>query len=156
MQPGDRFIGAFVTPQSIGVRFKEWPLHITIVSWCRGSVTTDDLSASLEYNLRGILPFMLKVGGEDWFANGKVLVNRVEQSPILNKIFRIVQDTEHKLAMEFVSTPHPSYEPHVTVQSTGRLRKGDTVNIDRLYIVELQKDGYKEIIAEVLLNGEAS
>jgi hypothetical protein len=152
MQPGDCFVGAFVSNQLVGKRFKQWPLHVTIVSWARSEQDSGELTQALSENLKNIQPFEAVVGREERLVNGTVLVNLIEQPIMFDKLFTIVKNTEDKLGFQFVSNAHPSYKPHVTVQPTERLQEGDKFLVRKLIIIE-QKGDYKEVVGEVSLNG---
>lgn len=136
--------------QNVGEQFTEWPLHVTVVSWARSELATAELAQALSESLRTVQPFEAVVGSEDKFANGTVLVNAIRRPTGFDKLFEAVKETEDRLGFEFVSTMHPSYEPHVTVQRAERLRAGDVFSVSKLYIVE-QRGDYKEVVGEVYL-----
>jgi len=41
MVPGDKLICLFIDDYSIGDKFSEWPLHITIIPWFRKDYLTE-------------------------------------------------------------------------------------------------------------------
>ena len=150
MQPGDRFVGAFVRPQPIGTQFTEWPLHVTVVSWVRGSASTQELEQALAAELGDFRPFEARVGEETLFVNGTVLVNLIQVPSQFEKLLPLVKSAEDTIGLTFVSTVHPVYKFHVTVQKAERLHEGDSFQVNQLSIVE-QKGGYKEVVGEVQL-----
>ena len=151
MQSGDLFIGVFIRHQKIGRTFIEWPLHVTIVSWARGAAEPQVLLAALDRELRSTKAFSVKVGPETLFSDGRVLVNEITDAKSLHNfidIYEKVKEVENKLGYRFVSTLHPRYRPHVTVQSLDRLHSGDEFDVRSLAVIE-QKGNHKEIIGEV-------
>jgi 2'-5' RNA ligase len=150
MQPGDIFVGVFVDKHAVGMKFTQWPLHVTLVSWSRpgGDSNLSTLRSQLKKKLRETKPFTAITSNEEWLAGGKVLVNLVTPKEEFEGLYDAIKQTEILAGFRFVSTLHPSYVPHVTVQPSERLHEGDEFTADRLYIIE-QKGEYKEVVGEV-------
>jgi len=154
MIPGDRLICLFIDDFKAGQTFHDWPLHITIVPWFRTQPTTGVLSIAIQEKLAGIEPFTANIGEEAGFGHkGKKLVNLVDLPSPLQKIEHIARDVLHAagswIVDETTQQKRP-FRPHVTVQGSNRLHKGDTVACKTLYIVEQQGE-HKEIVDKIIL-----
>lgn len=150
MIPGDRLICVFVQDQGAGARFKDWPLHSTIVPWFRSEVSSDSLASEVKASLEGAGAFVAAAGGEAGFGRkGQKQVNLIETSSPLEDIEQKVRRLLHGhgvwIADETTKVRRP-FRPHVTVQKSGRVHRGDTWSVKKLYIV-LQKGDYKEIVS---------
>lgn len=153
MIPGDRLVCAFVRPQTTGMQFKKWLLHVTIVPWFRLEDESADIAGGLEQALKTISPFEARVDGAAKFGPRRREVSLVKQPTGLNEVEAKVRGYLHKKRAWLVDeTTKRRYDfrPHVTMQGDEKLQDGDTFWVDRLYIVE-QKGDYKEIVAEVNL-----
>lgn len=142
---------AFVKPMEVGSRFKDWPLHITIVPWFRTDISSEELVSELVSKLADIKPFEARVGKETHFGGWRKLVNLIMQPSPLAQIERIVRTTlkshDAWLVDESTKKQRP-YRPHITAQLEGRVYEGDRIAIGKLYIV-MQKGDYKIIESEI-------
>lgn len=154
MLPGDRLVCTFVEPQTAGLQFKTWLLHVTIVPWFRLQEDTNVIAEGLERAMYSVEPFDVKTGDEAQFGPRKNRpVRLLHPTDQLERIETKVRDYLHKkrafLVDETTKKPY-SFRPHVTAQN-GFLLPADTkLYIDRLYIVE-QKGDYKDIASEIKL-----
>src|SRR6266480_1138891 len=99
MKPGDRLICLFVNPPIVGrnVRFKEWPLHVTIVPWFRLGTSHDELALELENTLLDLTQFEAVAGPNAGFGHNKSkVVSLVEPSPKFAEIEKRVRQTLKK------------------------------------------------------------
>lgn len=154
MLPGDRLVCALVEPQTVGMQFKTWLLHVTIVPWFRVDSASGVVAEGLSRALRSVRPFEATAGEDALLGPHKDrTVSLVRQPTPFTQIEAKVRTYLHKkrawLADE-TTKKHYEFRPHVTVQGEGRLYDGNTFWCDRLYIVE-QKDALKEVVAEVRL-----
>jgi len=154
MLPGDRLVCAFVERQRVGLQFKTWLLHVTVVPWFRVPSSSEAIAAGLKQALKTIAPFEVAGESEAMFGLRKNRpVRLLVQLTILSDIEQKVRTYLHKkrawLADE--TTKHrQEFRPHVAAQKDAGLQEGAKFIIDGLYIVE-QKGNYKEIVAEVKL-----
>lgn len=156
MLPGDRLVCAFVEPQSIGTRFRTWLLHVTIVPWFRLDETAATIAEGLAEALTNVGPFEAIGAGEAHFGPRKNRpVRLLEPSAPLMRSEAKVRSYLHKKRAWLVDETtkrHYGFRPHVTAQDDLLLPVGTSFEIAQLYIVE-QKGDYKEIVAEVRLDG---
>lgn len=151
MQSGDRLLCAFVSPQSVGLKFADWPLHVTVVSWFRTNIPVQQLEQMLTLNLEATQPFTATVGDDAQFGTKKnILVSLVEEPTPLGEVEQLARLALESSNVAIVAQKFPQYRPHVTVQRSARLQPGDNFFVDRLNIVE-QKGDYKQVVGEVLL-----
>lgn len=150
MKPGDRLVVSFIEPHDIGETFQSWPMHITIWAWFRSDVTNNTLAESLYKETKDLGSFKAVVGPEEMFGGGRVLVNVIEQSEELQQLHAKVESVLSDLFVQQLSRRYPTYRPHVTIQKKERLYEGDTLQVEKISIVE-QKGDHKEIVGEVYL-----
>lgn len=154
MRPGDRLITALVGPHKAGETFDEWLLHVTIVAWFRSDFSSEEIAQKLREQLRGIPPFEVTMAGEERLGfGGTALVNLVAQPTPFMEIQKRVERILDELGVVMTGTRGTwgeDYKPHVTVQSSERLREGDIWHCDRLYVVA-QLGGKNRIEAGVPL-----
>ncbi len=155
MLSGDRLICAFVEPQTAGVQFKTWLLHVTIVPWFRLHEDTSVLAQGIERAMYSIVPFNVTTGDVAQFGPRKNRpVRLLLPTEQLEYIESKTRDYLHKkrafLIDETTKKPY-SFRPHVTAQGGFLLPEHARLHIDRLYIVE-QKGDYKEIVSEIMLS----
>lgn len=155
MLPGDRLICTFVEPQTVGLQFKTWLLHVTIVPWFRLYEVTSIIVQGLGRAMYDIEPFDVMTGAEAYFGPRKNRsVRLLLPTEQLERIEMKVRDYLHKkrafLVDETTKKPY-RFRPHVTAQNGFLLPENARLRIDRLYIVE-QKGDYKEIVSEIELS----
>lgn len=152
---GDRMIAGFVHPVQVGDTFTEWPLHVTIVSWFRTTLSTSQLDAVLAEAYKGVEPFVTTVGPEAYFGPLRsTLVNLITLPNQFTELFNRTMQVVNRHAIKMVAKPHNPYRPHVTVHKHGRVHEGQTISCDRLYVIRYcVEDGrrFKRIEAEVVL-----
>jgi len=152
MLPGDRLVCAFVEKQTVGLQFKQWPLHVTIVPWFRLDETSEVIAQGLERALAAIPPFQLVADGTAQFGpRGGRPVSLLRASEPLIQVeekVRIYFHKKHAWLVDETTKKRYDFRPHVTMQGDAHLQDGDTFLCDRLYIVQ-QKGDYKEITNEV-------
>ena len=154
MLPGDRLVCVFVETQKVGVHFKDWLLHVTIVPWFRLESSSETIAQGLQRAVTTIAPFEARAGDIVKFGPKKNRPARLLELPTpFTEIEQRVRSYLHKkrawLVDETTKKPR-QFRPHVTVQKAGELDEGQTFRVSSLYIVE-QKGDYKEIVAEVPL-----
>lgn len=156
MQPGDRLICAFLEPLSVGRQFKEWPLHVTVMPWFRLDDPSDRVAAGLEQAFSGIAPFSAEAGRQVSLGPKKNRPARVLEPagsfPGLEARSRRYLHKKRAWLVDETTQARREYLPHVTYQRGDVLGADRTIYCDRLYVVE-QKGDYKEIVAEVPLDG---
>lgn len=156
MQPGDRLIVIFAERREVGEEFTGWLPHITIVPWFRLDIADQELAGRLEVELKSIPKFKVEIGGEAGFGSrGRKLVNLVKLPSPLEEIerrSRSLLKAHQAWLVDETTKKRRTFRPHMTVQPTGRLQKGDSFICDSLYVVT-QAGNYKKITAEVPLNG---
>ena len=151
MLPGDRLACLFVGRMHRGDRFRQWPLHITIVPWFRLPDLNEDLGSGLERALWSVRPFAARADGEAHFGPRRRLVRLLDVAPPLVTVEYKVRGYLHKKRAWLVDETtkrHYDFRPHVTAQHEQELPATAVVECARLYIVE-QKGDYKEIVSEV-------
>lgn len=154
MLPGDRLVCAFVEPQRLGLQFKEWLLHVTIVPWFRVEDTSDAIAEGMHEALTTIEPFTATAGDTAYFGPRKRTVRLLVQPTPFTHVEQKVRTYLHKKRAWLVDETtkrHYDFRPHVTEQEQQGLGEGQSFHCDRLYIVE-QKGDYKEIVSEVFLD----
>lgn len=152
MKPGDRLITALIGNHTIGEAFREWLLHVTIVPWFESSVSSEELANLLDKAYQDIQSFTVVLANEVRMGyEGKALVNLVQTPTPFSDIYsRTEQVLDSVRANRLTRGWSDAYRPHVTVQRSARLHRGDSFLVDRLYIVSQQGD-FKRIEAEVPL-----
>jgi 2'-5' RNA ligase len=152
MQPGDRLVCAFVLPRQVGERFKQWPLHVTIVPWFRNEVPSGTLARELQSGYEGARPFMVSVGKESRFGYRRQKTVNLLDSPELYRLEGQTRRVLHAHGSWVVDEADKtrSFRPHVTAQDGERVHEGDNFRIETLYIIE-QKGEYKDVTAEIPL-----
>lgn len=153
MQPGDRLICALVVPRPPGYRFKDWPLHVTIVPWFRVGMSSEELAEDLRKQLVGSKPFVVAVGAEARFGYKERKQVNLVAAPLLMRLegqTRRFLHAQEAWVVDEADQTRRGFRPHVTVQKNDRLQTGDTFQCDRLYVVA-QHGGYKELEAEIIL-----
>jgi|GEM_PF-592764 len=147
MLPGDRLICAFVENRPVGVQFKHWFLHVTIVPWFRLEEPSDVIAQGLSRSLKSIRPFEAVADGEARFRSRQNSpVTLLQQPTPFTEIEQKVRAYFHKkraLLVDETTKKHYEFRPHVTAQGDEGLKFGDMFWCDRLYIVE-QKGDYQQ------------
>jgi 2'-5' RNA ligase len=153
MQLGDRLICVFVTPQTVGSCFKQWPLHITIVPWFRLKTDSSQISDGLQKSLSPFGAFEVRVGEKTRFGPKRNRPAHLLEPGAFPELERRVRSYLHKKRAWLVDETtkvRRAYRPHITFQGDERLSEGGTVFCDRLYIVE-QKGDHKTVESEIYL-----
>jgi 2'-5' RNA ligase len=153
MKPDDRLICLFVKDDASRVRFKEWPLHLTIVPWFRLDTPSQVLAQEITKELHGIGAFPVVMAEATQFGYKKSKsVNLVAPPSLLFEIEKRVRATLKRhhawLVDETTKKRKRVYRPHVTAQKNDRLQAGDVFWCHKLSIVT-QRGEYKEITAEI-------
>ncbi|HEX5744485.1 MAG TPA: 2'-5' RNA ligase family protein [Candidatus Saccharimonadales bacterium] len=156
MQPGDRLICTLVEPLGVGHRFKEWPLHVTVLPWFRLEDPSYRVAAGLARAFSGIGPFSAKAGKDVRLGPKKNRPARVLEPagsfPELEARTRSYLHKKRAWLVDETTRTRREYLPHVTYQRGDVLGADRTIYCDRLYVIE-QKGDYKEIVAEIPLDG---
>jgi 2'-5' RNA ligase len=154
MLPKDRLVCAFVEPQTVGLQFTQWLLHVTVVPWFRIGETTEVIRGGLQRALSAIKPFSVTVEGEAMFGPRKNRPVKLLRSPNgFEAIEPKVRNYLHKksaLLIDETTKRKTPFRAHITLQPGASIADGDVVTCNRLYIVE-QKGDYKEIVGEISL-----
>ena len=152
MRPGDRLICAFVDHFDQGDRFKDWPLHVTVVPWFRTEFSSDKLADELCDRLCSHKSFQVVMSDETQLGRGKT-VNLVARPTPLMEIeeqVRVVVKRNDAWLIDETTKRHREFRPHVTAQKDIRLYRGDTFICNAFYVIE-QKGDHKEVVARVNL-----
>jgi 2'-5' RNA ligase len=153
MLPSDRLICAFVEKQPAGYIFKDWPKHITIVPWFRLPISSVQLAEQLQKQYTGLKAFRVAVLDEKQFGYKERKAVNLVSAPELKIIevrTRYLLHTYKAWIVDESDNTRRNFRPHVTVQNSGRVNKGDSFCCDSLYIV-FQHGDYKQIDNVVLL-----
>jgi 2'-5' RNA ligase len=154
MKPGDRLVCAFVDKLDVNMRFKAWPLHLTIVPWFRTGVSSEELAKRIKESIKAIKPFTAKAGEIAHFGHRKSKeVNLIVQPSAFTEIERDARRLLNGLqawVVDETTKRKPQFNPHVTVQKLGRLNAGDVFECDSVYIVE-QLGNEKIVSAKIRL-----
>src|SRR5438132_1325280 len=127
MRPGDRLICAFVNPINEGAQFKEWPLHVTIVSWFRLDITSAQLAQALQAHFIGSEPFKIDVQAEAQLGYKKRKTVNLVTAPELIKLEGQTRRWLHAhkaWVVDEADKTRRGFRPHVTHLKTGRLYEG--------------------------------
>jgi 2'-5' RNA ligase len=154
MIPGDRLVCAFVESQAVGVQFRTWLLHITVVPWFRLGDPSEVITEGLGRAMYGIEPFDAVTGASAQFGPRKnrpvrLLLPDGQLVEIEAKVRAYLHKKHAFLIDETTKKPY-DFRPHVTAQHGFLLPENTRLHISELYIVE-QKGDYKEIVSEVRL-----
>ncbi|MDQ3123589.1 MAG: 2'-5' RNA ligase family protein [bacterium] len=133
----------------VGDRFTMWPLHVTLLP----PFQADNANEVLE-NIKPItdstLPIFAQAGELAQFGT-KIFVRKIVINPELqalhNKILQLAQNLGWQTSGKYVGS---YYTPHITRKS-GRDFEGNEFVIKDLHIVEALPQGYRRIIAKLLL-----
>lgn len=153
MLPGDRIICAFVYELPEGAKFKDWPIHITLVPWFRLDVASPLLAEQMQKYYIDRKAFRIEVLEEAKFGYKKQKVVNLVASPELIKL----EDQTRRLLhykkawiVDEADRTRLGFRPHVTALKTGRVNNGENFWCDRLYIVS-QRGTFKQIDSVVRL-----
>jgi 2'-5' RNA ligase len=154
MAPGDRLICAFAYDVEVGMTFRAWPLHITIVPWFRLALGSSELAARLQKLLKDMAPFDILIGEDTYFGYRRdKLVSLVQAPSPLEEIEQRVRGFLHQqdawLADETTQRRRP-FRPHITAQGASRVHEADSFSLAKLFVVE-QEGAQKHIVAAVSL-----
>ena len=153
MLPGDRLVCVFTEPQPVGREFKTWLLHVTIVPWFRLPDETAAIAEGLAKALTDVKPFSSAVGETEMFGPKRQRPAHLMESAGFPEVENKVRTYLHKKRAWLVDETTKrkrQFKPHVTYQNDTHLAEGDSIKVDRAYIVE-QLGGHKRIAAEVTL-----
>lgn len=137
-----------VNPANVGDRFTMWPLHMTLLPWF-AAPDADIVKQKLEPVLQEVSPFEVMVGARDYLGrNHDVPVRLVQNTPQLQdlheKLLQTVEANGWELKGRYTGE---HYIPHVT-QKAGQDASG-TLQVDSVYIVERQSQGYREVVGSI-------
>jgi hypothetical protein len=154
VQPGDRLICALLKPLEAGHKFKEWPLHITVMPWFRLDDASDRIAAGLGRAFTCVGPFSARTGREVRLGPKKNRPGRVLEPagsfPELEKRTRRYLHKKRAWLVDETTHARRPYLPHVTYQRNDALAAGRIIDCERLYVIE-QKGNHKQVVAEVPL-----
>jgi 2'-5' RNA ligase len=153
MLPGDRLVCCFTSDQAVGVQFKKWLLHVTIVPWFRLDDRTEQIATGLAEALTAVAPFETEVGETSMFGPRKNRPAHLLEPARLPEVEQRVRSYLHKKRAWLVDETtrrKRTFKPHVTYQGDYHLEEGGMLEFRMVYIVE-QKGEYKEITAEIPL-----
>src|SRR5437868_1391450 len=139
MQPGDRLICAFISPATIGTKFKDWPLHVTVVPWFRLDLGTAKLAKELEVHFIISKPFKIDVQAEAQLGYKQRKTVNLVAAPelmILEGQTRQFLHAQRAWIVDEADKTRRGFRPHVTHLEAGRLHEGESFLCDQLYIVE--------------------
>lgn len=154
MQPGDRLVCALIEQKPVGYRFKQWPLHITIVPWFRLAAESSQIATGLKQSLVGSKAFRATVGKKDQFGYKKRKQVNLVVAPELMRLegqTRRFLHSHKAWVVDEADKTRRSFRPHITAQSDEQAHEGDSFRCDRVYVV-VQRGEYKEIENEIVLN----
>ncbi len=146
----DFVIVATVEPQDVGLRFSEWPLHITLVPWF-SAPGIETVKQICESAVTGIKQFSVTVGQREYFGQRKLPVKLIEPNPrIVELHMKLLQSINHQGWDVPGRYTGNQFRPHVT-RHHGKDAEGSVLITD-MYIVERLSQGYREIKAKIGLS----
>lgn len=152
MQPGDRLICCLVESLAVGDRFKEWPLHITIVPWFRLDDDSEHLAKGMSKTLTELVAFSVTATETVMFGpkhnRPAILVEPVEILANAHNHIRSYLHQKRAWLVDETTKKRYDFRPHVTFQGEEKLTTGDEVRVSELFMVE-QCGDYKEIVSEI-------
>jgi 2'-5' RNA ligase len=154
MKPGDRLICALIQPQPVGYRFKQWPLHITLVPWFRLDISSERLAGQMREAYVGGHAFEITVGMDAYFGyrnRKQVSLIDAPELPRLEGQSRRLLHAHKAWVVDEADKTRRGFRPHVTVQGDDRLHEGDRFICDRLYVIAQHGD-CKVVEAEIVLS----
>lgn len=153
MLPGDRMVCAFVNKQSMSSKFKDWPLHITIVPWFRLNISSSKLAKELKEHYIGSKAFQVTVLEETLLEYKEYKIINLVAAPELKILEGQTRRLLHALKTWIVDEADKTrngFRPHVTALSSGRVYEGDNFQCNYLYIVSQHGD-YKKVDSVIKL-----
>lgn len=130
----------------VGTQFSSnsWPLHATVVDTFAINWDVSGMTTKLDRLLTTYAPVRTIVGDDRFFGDqGQTRVSLLEKTDDLAKLHNDVIDVLEQGGWR-PNDPQFAKEgflPHTTVQSHGRLNKGDVVTFKALSIVDFFPDG---------------
>jgi 2'-5' RNA ligase len=138
--PGDKLACLLISPLESGIKFKDWPLHVTIVPWFRSRLDATTLSDEIKKGISNFSKFEFEIDDVAYFGkNQNKEVNLISSSLALNRLEQIVRQiikANSAWIVDQTARLKHDFRPHVTVQRDQRLHKGDRIVCSRLYLIE--------------------
>jgi 2'-5' RNA ligase len=124
---------------------RQWPLHITLIG-NYFSANSDDIIQAIGNVTATYSNFEVSVGADAYFgSDNEILVSTIRQSENLNALHQAVVRAVAGCGVEF-SNPsflNVGYKPHITAQVSARKNEGDSIMVEHVSLVELEKDGIR-------------
>ncbi|MDJ0336018.1 hypothetical protein QMG83_12355 [Salinibacterium sp. G-O1] len=118
-----------------------WPLHLTVVGNFVLEGSTYDVRDFLVDVTASHPPLTLLGGRDDWLP-GDQWVTRIEPNVALTELHQELRQGLLLLGARFeASGVMQHFAPHVAVQKTSRLRRGDTVMVGELALIDRAPGG---------------
>lgn len=153
-----KFIPAFFLPVvDRGQQFApgHWPHHITLFPPLEGEYDPE-FGEQMRAELNQHYPFIVRTAGEELFGpehDRTTKVRLLEPSLSLQGVHYLIEkaigDIQHD------KTFRSPYNPHVTVENYDDVRRGETILISGLSIVEKRLGGAWRVVDKVGLRGPA-
>jgi len=122
----------------------DWPLHITLVGNFLLDKTEGELIVRLGNTAVNIESIDVRIGDDTLFGPSEdIPVSLVEESTEIMNLQRQLVDSLSALDPKYY-TPEivlDRYRPHVTIQKSARLNKGQSVNVNNMTLVGLSLNG---------------
>jgi hypothetical protein len=142
-------VAHMVEPTEVGVPFRVWPLHMTLVP-PHEVPDVDDACEAYEQSVESIDPFEVVVGARAYFGAHGLPVKLVDTTTELDTLLGSLIGAMHQVDGHFTGTDvddsKGDLKPHVT-QKNGRDASG-TLHIDEICVVDRRK---KEVIRKIRL-----
>ncbi|MDQ4502462.1 2'-5' RNA ligase family protein [Sinomonas sp. ASV322] len=149
---------SFVEPTPVGTRFskRSWPLHVTLVRFDAPRAAALAACGRALSALDGAI--RVRVAGEaDFGYRGRVRVSLVEADPVLQElhdgVLAEVQTAVREGGGHVHSPQHTGrgFRPHVSVQGTRRVRRGEWLSLETVSLVDMAPGGdtsVRDVVAE--------
>ncbi|MFC1755899.1 2'-5' RNA ligase family protein [Patescibacteria group bacterium] len=138
-------LAAILSKQEIGIIFKKWPKHITLIPWFNVSdyEKIDKLLTNYFSNLNS---FSFELGNEDHFGPVKdKKVIRIENTSELIKIHRdLISLLDKEKILPDMKYCGENYKPHITTKEDFPQDLDKTIN--EVYLVEDIGDWNREVV----------
>lgn len=144
----DYALVAMLEPQEVGLRFSEWPLHVTLLPWF-SAPNLSSVVALCEQVAQKFSPFSLAVGERAYFGYNRDLpVRLLEKNDEISQLHRaLLLGVSERGWVQQGRYTGDQYRPHVT-RHRGRDAEGQ-ITVAAIYVVEKLPQGYRKIVAKV-------
>lgn len=144
---GDTILVHFVEEKPVGLEFERrrtsWPLHITQIVWFRLPVENQwmVLDRAIGPVTAETEPILAAIGPVEYFGARKdVPVNTIKNQQPFKRMHTRLKSNLDSIGAQYQSESFSgdAYRAHITQHGEEKMREGDELLIDRLYLVQLQ------------------